>query len=66
MVVLMNCSWYISDHLFNKFTGDVSKLGWVILKVWLLFIVRTDVESQEGLNIESLRDISNPLPQRPK
>lgn len=62
VVVVLNCSWYVVDHLINKFNAIVVELGWLVQRIWLHFILRTDLGRQEGLNVETLSDISNPLP----
>ena len=62
MVIMLNSSWYVVDHLYHVFLAVIVELGALGQRVWLLFILRTDLGRQEELNVETLRDISYPLP----
>lgn len=62
VVVLLNSSWYVVDHLFNKFCAVVVETGELMQRSWRLCILRKNQGRQEGLHVELLRDISNPLP----
>ena len=62
MVTFLNSSWNVVDHLYHVFLAVIVELGALGQRVWLLFIFTTDLGRQEELNVETLRDISNPLP----
>ena len=62
MVTFLNSSWKVVDHLYHVFLAVIVELGALGQRVWLLFILRTDLGRQEGLSEETLRDISYPLP----
>jgi hypothetical protein len=62
VVTVLNSSWYVVDHLLNVFSTLVVELGVLGHRVWLLIIFTTDLGRQEGLNAETMTDISNPLP----
>ena len=62
MVIMLNSSWNVVDHLYHIFWAVIVESGAPGHTVWLLFILRTDLGRQEELNVETLRDISYPLP----
>lgn len=62
VVTFLNSSWNVVDHLYHVFLAVIVELGALGQRVWLLFILRTDLGRQEGLSEETLRDISYPLP----
>ena len=43
------------DHLYHVFLAVIVELGALGQRVWLLFILRTDLGRQEGLSEETLR-----------
>ena len=59
MVTFLNSSWNVVDHLYHVFLAVIVELGALGQRVWLLFILRTDLGRQEGLSEETLSDISN-------
>ena len=55
VVVVLNSTWYIVQYFFNTFSALGSGPEGLRLRGWLLFVLRTVLGRQEGINVETQR-----------